>query len=233
MKTVVVNMFAGPGAGKTTAAWEIASELKKRGYVTEYVPEYAKELVWDHRMELLDGSREHQLQLLQEQEHRVQRLDGQVDFIVTDSPILLNTMYLSEGNEQEKQRYSDAVYGRFSRYQNFCVFIQRSGSFEKAGRIHDLVQSRTLDRAIREMLDHYGIFYGLYQHETVHKIADNCVTTFQRVNRPERSQSGVREPVQETPPETLGEMVSEPVQEAPRRISMDEAREYMDEVVEL
>ena len=28
-KTVVVNLFAGPGAGKTTCAWAIASELKK------------------------------------------------------------------------------------------------------------------------------------------------------------------------------------------------------------
>lgn len=47
MKTLVVNLFAGPGAGKTTCAWEIAAELKKLGVHTEYVPEYAKELVWD------------------------------------------------------------------------------------------------------------------------------------------------------------------------------------------
>lgn len=33
--TIVVNLFAGPGAGKTTCAWEIASELKKRGIETE------------------------------------------------------------------------------------------------------------------------------------------------------------------------------------------------------
>ena len=26
--TIIVNLFAGPGAGKTTCAWEIASELK-------------------------------------------------------------------------------------------------------------------------------------------------------------------------------------------------------------
>ena len=44
-KTIVVNLFAGAGAGKTTCAWEIASELKKRGIETEYVSEYAKELV--------------------------------------------------------------------------------------------------------------------------------------------------------------------------------------------
>ena len=38
--TVVVNLLAGPGAGKTTCAWAIASELKKRGIETEYVSEY-------------------------------------------------------------------------------------------------------------------------------------------------------------------------------------------------
>lgn len=28
--TLIVNCFAGPGAGKTTCAWEIAAELKKK-----------------------------------------------------------------------------------------------------------------------------------------------------------------------------------------------------------
>ena len=54
--TLIVSLFAGPGAGKTTCAWEIASELKKRNVETEYVSEYAKELVWDEKFELLDGS---------------------------------------------------------------------------------------------------------------------------------------------------------------------------------
>ena len=85
MKTIVVNMFAGPGAGKTTCAWQVASELKKRGYITEYVPEYAKELVWDKNFDLLDGTLDHQKQLLEVQAHRLERLKGQVDFIVTDT----------------------------------------------------------------------------------------------------------------------------------------------------
>lgn len=29
--TLVVNLYGGPGAGKTTCSWEIAAELKKRG----------------------------------------------------------------------------------------------------------------------------------------------------------------------------------------------------------
>ena len=65
--TIIVNLFAGPGAGKTTCAWEIASELKKRNIQAEYVPEYAKELVWDEKRELLDGSLKNQRKLFQEQ----------------------------------------------------------------------------------------------------------------------------------------------------------------------
>ena len=42
--TIVINAFGGPGSGKTTACFQIACELKKKGYVVEYVPEYAKEL---------------------------------------------------------------------------------------------------------------------------------------------------------------------------------------------
>ena len=54
--TLVINAFGGPGAGKTTACMEIAATLKKRGLVAEYVQEYAKELAWEGRNDLLDGS---------------------------------------------------------------------------------------------------------------------------------------------------------------------------------
>ena len=53
MNTMVVNCYAGPGAGKTTCAWEVASQLKKKGINTEYVSEYAKELVWEGKYDVL------------------------------------------------------------------------------------------------------------------------------------------------------------------------------------
>lgn len=84
--TKIVNAFAGPGAGKTTACLEIVSQLKMRGKSAEYVPEYAKELVWDERTQLLDGSLMNQLTILCEQYKRIKRLFHKVDYIVTDSP---------------------------------------------------------------------------------------------------------------------------------------------------
>ncbi len=207
MKTIVVNMFAGPGAGKTTCAWQIASELKKRGYVTEYVPEYAKELVWDKNFDLLDGTLEHQKQLLEEQSHRLDRLVGQVDFIVTDSPVLLNAIYYT-GSPEEKKGYTDEVYKRFASYNNFSVFIQRGKSFEQAGRIHDLEQSLKIDQQIEDMLHDYNIYYGTYTYETVRLVTDNCIKTHNRVNRVaafEERMKAKYETKTNTPPTISGE----------------------------
>ena len=88
--TLIVNLFARPGGGKTTCAWDIASKLKQRGIEAEYVSEYAKELVWDGKTEMLDGSLKNQKKLYDEQNRRVQRLLGKVDVVVTDSPAILS-----------------------------------------------------------------------------------------------------------------------------------------------
>ena len=35
MKTLIINAFGGPGVGKTTCCWQIASELKKKGMTSK------------------------------------------------------------------------------------------------------------------------------------------------------------------------------------------------------
>ena len=50
--TIVVNLFAGPGAGKSTGAAYIFSMLKMAGIDTEYVNEYAKDKVWEDNKEV-------------------------------------------------------------------------------------------------------------------------------------------------------------------------------------
>lgn len=209
MKTVVINMFAGSGAGKTTCAWEVASELKKRGFITEYVAEYAKELVWEKNFTMLDGTLQHQRQLLTEQAHRLERLVSQVDFIVTDSPLFLNALYYTKGTPERKKAYTDEVYRAFSSYENFSVFIKRGKGFEKAGHIHDLEQSKKIDQNIKNLLQEYHVFYGIYTYETAHLVVDNCIRTYRRVNLIERGSYVQEEPEDREPTENLGKKAEE------------------------
>lgn len=177
-QTVIVNCFAGPGAGKTTCAWEIASELKKRGIEAEYVSEYAKELVWDNNTKLLDGSLQSQKELYDIQNHRVKRLLGKVDVVVTDSPAVMGLMYLKEENtEFEAKAISD-----FKSQHNFNLFINRGDSFQQAGRIHNLKESKAIDTLIQQLLENNNIYYGTYEHSTIDKVVKNIQTHLEKVN---------------------------------------------------
>lgn len=170
--TIVINAFAGPGAGKTTSCLEVAEKLKKQGFVTEYVQEYAKELVYDNNLIMLDGHYEHQFAILNEQMKRINRLYGKVDFIVTDSPILLNNTYLNEDkNTEVYSAYSDSVNKLYGLYNNFNYFVERDTSvFEKEGRIHNFEQSIAIDNELKNMLHNNQIDFDVYTHATIDNI---------------------------------------------------------------
>lgn len=177
-QTVVVNCFAGPGAGKTTCAWEIASELKKHGIEAEYVGEYAKELVWDGNSKLLDGSLQSQQQLYDVQNHRVHRLLGKVDVVVTDSPAILSAMYLKQPNAE----FESKIIKDFMLQHNFNLFINRGDTFQQTGRIHNLEESKAIDKQIKNLLENNNIYYGIYEHSTINKVVRNIRTHLQKAN---------------------------------------------------
>ena len=54
METKIINLFGGPGCGKSTTASGIFYELKKRGYECELSPEFAKDKVWEDSLRTLD-----------------------------------------------------------------------------------------------------------------------------------------------------------------------------------
>ncbi len=192
INTIVVNAFGGPGVGKTTCSWEIASELKKQGLCVEYVSEYAKELVWDDNLQMLDGTVEHQKVLLDEQEKRIQRLIGKADVVVTDSPLLLNLTYCRDCPEDYKQ----AVLDRFNSYNNFCFLVKRDLSldFEDRGRIHNLEESIEKDKEIQGFLKENGIYHGIYSHAQSRVLVKNISTSFNRLNQSQQKRYIEKDP---------------------------------------
>ena len=156
--------------------------MKKRGIETEYVSEYAKELVWDNNMEMLDGSLGHQQIIYNEQSKRINRLLGKVDVVVTDSPTLLSLMYLKEPSEPFENR----VVEEFKQNQNFNLFINRGKEFQQTGRIHTLQECKVIDNKIKEFLKSNDIYFGTYYHSTVNVLVDNIVKNLNNVNMKEK-----------------------------------------------
>lgn len=176
---IVINGYGGPGAGKSTACLEITAALKKEGYNAEYVQEYVKELVYEKDMEMLDGSPEHQYEILKEQTRRMDRLYDQVDFIVTDSPVMLNTIY----NKQLTPEYESLVNELQGEYINYSFFMERDVSnFEEEGRIHNLTESIEKDNEIKDMLQKNEIKYKTYNHENVNEIVNDAIDFYEKIN---------------------------------------------------
>ena len=156
---------------------EITAALKKEGYNAEYVQEYAKELVYEKDMEMLDGSPEHLYEILKEQTRRMDRLYDQVDFIVTDSPVMLNTIY----NKQLTPEYESLVNELQGEYINYSFFMERDVSnFEEEGRIHNLTESIEKDNEIKDMLQRNEIKYKTYNHENVNEIVNDAIDFYEK-----------------------------------------------------
>ena len=88
-KTLVINLFGVPGAGKSTGAAYIFSQIKMRGINAELITEFAKDKVWEENKEVFKN----QAYIFGKQSFKLSRCDGKVDVIITDSPLPLSIFY--------------------------------------------------------------------------------------------------------------------------------------------
>lgn len=148
----VINFFGGPGAGKSTAAAGLFYELKKRWFRAELVTEFAKELVWAGNAHMLSQ----QNFIFANQEHRLARLDGQVDVAVSDSPLLLSAYYAPDAYELS---FKQSVFSFFSTYENINIFVRRSHRYSAAGRLQNQDEADAIARTMEDFLQDNGIPY--------------------------------------------------------------------------
>lgn len=140
-KPILVNLYGGPGAGKTTTALQLTGELKALGLEAEYVPEYARDLALEGR---LIGA--FQFDILMEQTKRLMRTVGTgLDYVVTDSPILLQSLYAR--NEADKERavvLHTALASVFDMW-DFIIMNDRA-THSMVGRVTDKETAKVLDK---------------------------------------------------------------------------------------
>ncbi len=153
---LIVNLFGGPGCGKSTTAAGVYYNLKMLHMNVELSTEFAKELTWENRDVALDN----QPYILGEQHHRLHRLDGKVDAIITDCPLPMGVAYLKDNAASYEDIFREFSVQLFSSMDNFNFFLQRGNSaFRKEGRIQDLEESIAKDKIIEGMLKEHNIQY--------------------------------------------------------------------------
>jgi len=168
--TRIINLFGGPGTGKSTTAAHLFALLKQDGVNAELVTEYAKDKVWEESFKVLGN----QIYIFGKQYHKMYRLLGKVDVIVTDSP-LLNSLYYSRG---ENQHFSQLIMDRHCSMANYNFFLKRVKPYQTAGRMQTAERAAQMDDEIKQMLDYNFIDY----HEIVaDKDAAEKIKDFARV----------------------------------------------------
>lgn len=153
--TKVINLYAGPSAGKSTIAYQLMGYMKFKRYNVEFAPEYAKELAWNNPKELDD-----QIAIFGEQQRRLYSLIGKVDWIITDSPLLLSIAYVEfnsknykEDRDEWEQRFVDLVYFTYLQYENYNYYVLRGDrKYIDHGRVQDQTRSLELDKQTKDML---------------------------------------------------------------------------------
>ena len=152
-KPIVVNLTGAPGAGKSTGAAKIFSELKMLGINCELVGEFAKDKTWEHN----DTALRCQEYVFGKQSYRLARCRDDVDVIVTDSPLPLTIIYTHD--EKIVGPLTDLVMTIFDSYDNINFFINRTKPYNPKGRNQTAEESDSLSFEIKNLYQQLNIPY--------------------------------------------------------------------------
>lgn len=159
MKTLVVNLISGPSAGKSLMAGLLFSHLKLQHYPTEYIQEVSKFLVYTKDYEALNN----QYSLSKSQYEKLAAVNGEVQFIITDGP-LIQSLYYNRHNPDNVSNV-DVTEKRIlewhSRFSTINFFLERNPDqpYESNGRLQNESEAKASDLKIKAILDEFEIPY--------------------------------------------------------------------------
>lgn len=160
--TKIINLFGGPGIGKSGVAAGLLYKLKKKHISCDAPYEFPKLLAWDSN----ESAIKDQLYVIANQHRGIVKSWGKVDYIILDSPILLSLIYKSyyDGIEYPSNLYTESfdkmVLDIHSKYDNLNILLKRGvGEYNEKERYQNLNQSIELDFMIQQTLDVNHINY--------------------------------------------------------------------------
>ena len=167
VKTYVINIIGAPGVGKTTISALLFARLKLRGYICEYVQEYAKKLVWMKDYDSLNN----QYHVTKKQYELLQQIAGHVNFIVTDGPLIHGIYYnkYNKDNISNIEKTEKYILDSFNKFNNINIVLDRvnrvNRKYETEGRIQTEDEAKDIDIILKHLLKINSIKYVNYPAE--------------------------------------------------------------------
>lgn len=159
----IICLYGGPGTGKSTTAALLYGKLKQMNYNCEMNREYIKEWCWENRS-VLAGDQTYFFAKMSRKE-RIYIKEG-LDFIITDSPLILCQFYGNKYDEfEQKYHVCEFMLQQHSKYikdQGYQVehyFLNRIKEYNPAGRYQNEEEAIKFDNEIKDMLDKHNISY--------------------------------------------------------------------------
>jgi hypothetical protein len=146
---LVINLFGGPGSGKSTLQAGLFYEMRRQGLNVEHVSEFAKDLVWEERYNAFTD----QLYIVANHHRKLHLLDGKVDYVIMDSPILLTNLYMYQDPRPYVHKLHDMVVDIHFMYNNFNIFLNRKHSYVELGRNQTETEADIISKNTRQLLE--------------------------------------------------------------------------------
>lgn len=150
---LIINLFGAPGAGKSTGAAYIFSQLKMAGIDAELVTEFVKDKVWEESKEVFNN----QAYIFGKQFFKISRCAEKVDVIITDSPLPLSILY--NNCEKLTENFNNTVLDVFNSYESLNYLIIRNKPYNPNGRFQTEEESNKVYRDLKNLLNTYSIPY--------------------------------------------------------------------------
>jgi hypothetical protein len=173
----LINLFGGPGIGKSGIAAGITYKMKKKHIKVNNPYEFPKKLAWDNNIPAISD----QLYVFANQHRGIAECYGKVDYIVIDSPILFSTIYhryYTKGYPAEMygKVFHDMVIDLHRRYSSINILLERGVTIHNDDeRFQNYKQSVEIDTLCKNVLDETKSPY-----HTV-KVGDNSVKDIMKI----------------------------------------------------
>jgi hypothetical protein len=167
-----INLFGGPGVGKTTLASSVFASLRKQGVQCALVTEWIKQWAYEGREQRgFDPFYAFARQLHSEEESL-----RHVGYTISDSPVYLQCMYADKNAADIAPDMWRIAHAYELAYPSLNYYVIRDGSYEQNGRWESEDEALEMDLHIRAKLVRWGVKHAVVSRDNAERICRDFLT---------------------------------------------------------